>query len=46
MAAMGPSTESWAALAVLGLNAMPRSRQDLARLMTRRHPVSQPWSGI
>ena len=41
---MGPRTEYWAALAVLGLNTMPRSRRDLARLVARCHPASQPWS--
>lgn len=46
MATMGPSTEYWAALAVLGLYAMPRSRNDLARLVTRRHPASHPWSSM
>ncbi|MBC1261605.1 hypothetical protein FQK07_10085 [Synechococcus sp. BSF8S] len=43
---MGPTTEHWAALAVLGLNAMPRSRKDLARLVARCHPACNPWSGI
>ncbi|CAK6692200.1 hypothetical protein ICNINCKA_01165 [Synechococcus sp. CBW1107] len=46
MAAMGPSTESWSALAVLGLNTKPSSRQDLARLVARFHPASQPWSAV
>jgi hypothetical protein len=43
---MGSSTEHRAALAVLGLNAMPTSRRDLARLVARCHPASHPWSSV
>ena len=46
MTAMGSSTEHRAALAALGLNTKPRSRQDLARLVARCHPASQPWSAV
>ncbi|CAK6688788.1 hypothetical protein BBFGKLBO_00486 [Synechococcus sp. CBW1107] len=46
MTAMGPSADYWAALAVLGLNTMPGSRRDLARLVARCHPASHPWSGV
>ncbi|CAK6689023.1 hypothetical protein BBFGKLBO_00532 [Synechococcus sp. CBW1107] len=35
-----------ATLAVLSLNAMPRSRRDRARLVAHYNPASDPWSAM
>ncbi len=43
---MAASADLKAALAVLGLGAFPRSRQDLARRVARHHPASHPWSAL
>ena len=43
---MGASADVKTALVVLGLGAVPRSRDDLARRVAARHPASRPWSAL
>ncbi|MEX1317233.1 MAG: hypothetical protein AB1Z22_08925 [Synechococcaceae cyanobacterium] len=43
---MVASADVKAALAVLGLGAVPRSREDLARRVAACHPASRPWSAL
>lgn len=43
---MGASADVKAALAVLGLRSLPRSRADLARRVAAHHPASRAWSAL
>jgi hypothetical protein len=43
---MAVSPDLKAALAVLGLGTMPRSRRQLSRWVAGHNPASRPWSAL
>ena len=40
---MDPAADLSKALALLGLDSLPRDPAELSRLVTHRHPAAAPW---